>query len=415
MQNMLIVILSVASLRAKPKDLTFILTYTNTWTILTCMTYEYLRAEISLSAIRENLRLLRGCVSPDVKLCPVVKCNAYGHGIKTILPALEGRIDALAVATPAEALELRDLGYDGPVLLLLPAAAADDGMDVPALLDELLRRNIILTATTREQIQDIQAAAQRVGCDVQVHVKVDTGMTRSGVPADEAKALVDAIRSSANVHLAGIYTHLACADEADKTSARRQLARFDEVLAACDIKPGDGVVRHAANSGGTIDLPESHYDMVRPGISMYGYHTSDEMHNRPPLKPSLRLVAPLLQVRGVSPGTRCGYGLTHEFTEPGIVGIVPVGYGDGYFRALSNRGLMRIDGKEAPVRGRVSMDQTIIDLTNFPSPRVGREVEIISTDPRAANSVENLARLLGTIPYEITTLLGRRVARVAVE
>lgn len=379
------------------------------------MTYEYLRAEISVSAIRENLRLLRQCVAPGVKFCPAVKCNAYGHGIGVVLRALEGQVDCLAVVTPAEALELRSLGYKGAILLLIPAAAAADAMDVPALLDELLKQRIVLTTTTCAQVRDIQAAARRVGCEAQVHVKLDSGMTRSGVSASEAGALVEAIRSSSPVRLAGIYTHLACADDADKESAYEQIARFEMILDECGIAPGDGVIRHAANSPGTIDLPESHFDMVRPGISMYGYHSSDEMHNRPPIKPSLRLTGPLLQVRRVPAGTRCGYGLTHTFTGPGVVGIVPIGYGDGYFRALSNRGVMRIGGREAPVRGRVSMDQTIIDLTSVPDARVGMEVEIISNDSRAPNSVENISRLLGTIPQEVVTAIGHRVARIAVE
>jgi alanine racemase len=335
--------------------------------------------------------------------------------LKVVLPALQGQVDCLAVATPAEAMELRDLEYNGPVLLLFPAAADDDGMDIPALLEELLQRNIILTVTSLAQAKDIQVAAGRADCEAQVHVKVDSGMTRSGVPADDAKELVETIRTSGNVRLAGIYTHLACADDADKTSAREQLTRFEKVLAKCNIKPGDGVVRHAANSPATIDLPESHYDMVRPGVSMYGYHSSDEMHNRPPLKPCLRLTAPLLQIRNVLPGVRCGYGLTHTFGKPSVVGIVPVGYGDGYFRTLSNRGVMRIGGCEAPVRGRVSMDQTIIDVTDVPNPCIGREVEIISADSQAANSVEGISRRLGSIPQEVTTALGNRIARIAAE
>ncbi|MBN1942607.1 MAG: alanine racemase [Phycisphaerae bacterium] len=378
------------------------------------MTHEYLRAEISTSAIRENLRRLRQCTEPGVKFCPAVKCNAYGHGLEPVLRALTGQADALAVATPAEALELRRLGYDGPVLLFLPAAANDDARDVPALLEELLRRNIILTVTRPEQVQAVRAVAARLGVEAPVHVKVDTGMTRSGAPVEQAASLVQAVRATAPVRLAGIYTHLACADEADKTSARDQLALFEKVLAECDIRPGDGVVRHAANSAGLIDLPESHYDMVRPGISLYGYQPGEEMHNRPPLRPCLRLVGPLMQIRRVSPGTRCGYGLTHKFTQPGVAGLVSIGYGDGYFRALGNRGVMRIGQRDVPIRGRVSMDQTIIDLTDVPDVHVGQAVEIISANPRAGNSVESLARLVGTIPHEITTRLGDRVERILV-
>ncbi|MBN1555440.1 MAG: alanine racemase [Phycisphaerae bacterium] len=377
------------------------------------MGYDYLTAYISASAIRENLRLLRQRVAPGVQFCPAVKCNAYGHGLKEVVSILAGQVDCLAVATPAEALQLRDLRYDDPVLLLLPAGADDDAMDIPALLAELLRRGVTLTVTSLQQLRAIEFAAGNR--EASVHVKVDSGMTRSGVPADDAKALVEAIRAAKNVRLAGIYTHLACADEADKTSARQQLAKFDAVLAECDIHPGDGIVRHAANSPGVIDLPESHYDMVRPGVSLYGYHSSDEMHHRPPLKPCMRLCGPLLQMRRVAPGTRCGYGLTHTFSQAGVVGVVPVGYGDGYPRALSNRGIMRIGGREVPVRGRVSMDQTIIDVSDIPNARVGMEVEIISADENAPNSVAGLCRMLETIPQEVTTRLGHRIERIVVE
>ena len=173
-----------------------------------------------------------------------------------------------------------------------------------------------------------------------------------------------------------------------------------------------GLTLHAANSAATIDLPETHLDMVRPGIAIYGYQPSAQIVNRLPLRPALRLTGRLMQIKALPAGSRCGYGLTYTFPQATRVGLVPVGYADGYLRSLSNRSLMRIRGREAPTRGRVSMDQVIIDLTGVPNAAVGDEVEIISPDPAAANSVESLAKLAETIPYEVTCRLGRRVRRV---
>ena len=176
-----------------------------------------------------------------------------------------------------------------------------------------------------------------------------------------------------------------------------------------------GLILHAANSAAIIDMPGTHLHMVRPGIAVYGYQSSDDMLNRAELRPSLRLTGRLMQVKPVAAGSRCGYGLTYTFTRPGRIGLVPVGYADGYLRCFSNRAQMRIAGRDVPVRGRVSMDQTIIDLTDMPEAKAGDEVEIISPNPSDPHSVENLARLAGTIPYEITCHLGNRVRRKLVD
>ena len=257
----------------------------------------------------------------------------------------------------------------------------------------------------------ISAAASQVGQPASVHVKIDTGMTRSGIGAEEAPALVHQARRQPGVALAGLYTHFASADHADKRSAHEQLDRFSAAVRACGSDAA-GLMLHAANSAAAIDLPESHLDMVRIGIAMYGYQPSDEMHTRLPLRGILRLVGRLVQVKEVAAGARIGYGLTHRFDRPAKVGLLPIGYADGYCRCFSNRAVMRIGGRIAPVRGRISMDQTAIDLTDLPEVRVGDEVEIVSPDPEAPNSVESLARLADTIPHEITCGLGARIRRV---
>ena len=367
-----------------------------------------LTAEISASAVRDNLALLRKLVGPDVRICAAVKADCYGHGLDVLAGVIASRSDGLAVATAAEALHLRELDYPGPVLMLFPPGphASDD------LLGELLSADIRLTVVSPAEVVSIARAARRYRLTAGVHVKVDTGMCRGGAPPCEVPGLVRRIGAIHRVQLQGLYTHFACADEADKTSACEQMTRFKSV--ACDCR-SEGVVLHAANSAAIIDMPATHLDMVRPGIAIYGYQSSESMLNLAALHPSLRLTGRLMQVKTVPAGGRCGYGLTHMFDRPGRVGLVPVGYGDGYLRSFSNRAHMRIAGRYVPVRGRVSMDQTIIDLTDVPQATEGDEVEIISPNPSDPHSVESLARLAGTIPYEITCGLGNRVQRELVD
>ena len=373
----------------------------------------YLTAEISAAAVRSNLGLIRQQLAPTTRLCAVVKANCYGHGQDLLLSHIAAGSDCLAVATPEEALHLRRLGYTGEVLMFFSACALPDSQELVGMLSELIARHVTLTVAAAWELDPIARAAEIADAPARVHLKIDSGMCRSGAPADEAPAIVAAMARRRRIELTGLYSHLATADEDDKIFARQQARRFLEAVDACGPRAGRTI--HAANSAATIDLPELQLDMVRPGIALYGYPPSDTMHRRLPLTPALRLTARLMQVKTVAAGQKCGYGLTHTFSRDSRIGLVPVGYGDGYLRCLSNQAVMRVCGRDAPVRGRVSMDQTIIDLTEIPEARIGDEVEIVSNDPSAAHSVANLARLAGTIPYEITCLLGRRVRRVLVD
>ena len=372
-----------------------------------------LTAAISAAAIRHNVRLLRERTGPAVKLCAVVKADCYGHGLPPLMGLLEELADSLAVATADEAIQLRRLGYEGPILMLLPPCGCGDRQQLRDMLVELIAANVTLTVCRRAEIEAIARGAGHVGGMGEVHVKIDTGMHRGGVEAGAAVELIALARERAGVRLAGLYTHFAAADEADKTFTRRQLQCFVEVVEAAGGR--SGLTLHAANSAAAIDLPETHLDMIRPGIAVYGCQPSAELASHLPLRPALRLTAPLMLTKTVPAGGRCGYGLTHTFPQAARIGLVPVGYGDGYPRCLSNRSTMRIAGRDVPVRGRVSMDQVIVELTDVPEAGVGDEVEVICDDPAAPHSAENLARLAGTIPYEITCALGRRARRVLVD
>jgi len=373
----------------------------------------YLTAEISAEAVRANLKLLRQCLAPGTGLCAVVKSDCYGLGVPILLPAISELSDCLAVATPEEAIELRRLGYKGKVLLLFPSGAyAEDGHKQHAW-EELIADNVTLTLVSAEDVEMVAATAARLGVTAKVHVKIDTGMSRGGVGLGEALRLVNEIHGRPGIALGGLYTHFASADEHDLKFTREQLGRFWQAVEACG--PREGLTLHAANSAATIQVPESHFDMVRPGIAIYGYQPSEHMQRELPLKPALRLWARLMQVKNVPAGSSCGYGLTRMLNRDSRLGLVPVGYADGYFRSLSNRATMRVAGRDVPVVGLVSMDQTIVDLTDVPHARVGDPVEVISSDPTASNSAERLAKLAGTIPYELISGIGRRAKRVAAE
>ena len=370
----------------------------------------YLTAHISASAIEHNIRLLRECIPTATKLCAVVKADCYGHGLTNLLGLLSQHADWLAVTNPEEALTLRNLGYERPLLMFFSACANADGKELHDTLAWLIAENVTLTIVSPAEVAAVAEVAAEIGSTADVHIKVDTGMGRSGVLPAAAPALVEATRAKEFIRLSGMYTHFATADEADKDFAEFQLATFLQTVEACGGH--GGLCLHAANSAATIDLPASHLDMVRPGIAIYGYQPSEQMHSKLPLKPALRLTGRLMQRKTLPAGHKCGYGLTYAVPTDTPVGLVPVGYADGYSRLLGNLATMRVRGVDVPVRGRIAMDQVIIDLTKTPDAAVGDEVEIISSDPANPHSAANLAVLCDTITYEITTRLGNRARRV---
>lgn len=372
----------------------------------------YLRAEISASAVAHNLGLLRGLLQPATKLCAVVKADGYGHGLDLLLETICRHCDHLAVAAPEEAIRIRDWGCGKPLLAFFAPCAFGSEKVTREALEELIARDVAVTMVSRDELPLLALAASHVGKPARVHLKIDSGMGRSGLLPAQAGLLAESLKKHPAVRLEGFYTHFASADEADKGYALEQLGRFRQAMQAGHC---DGLVRHAANSAATIDLPQAHFDMVRVGIALYGYQPSDQMHRKLALRPALRLTGRLMQIKPLPAGSPCGYGLTHTFRRDSLVGLVSIGYADGYFRCLSNRASVRVAGRDVPLCGRVSMDQTIVDLTDVPSARVGDEVEIFSADPAAPHSVENLARLAGTIPHEVTCRLGGRVKKVLVE
>lgn len=378
-------------------------------------------AEINLCALRENLALIRRACGPHVRLCVALKGNAYGHGVDVVAPALqEAGVEMASVATIGEALELRELGWRRGILCFGPTFAADTPTERAERIAAVVAHDLTPTIVDGYGLRDLSDEADRQDKTVDYHVKVDTGMGRMGIAPDTAFDLIRSARQHPRARLAGVYTHLATADEADLEFARHQLAwltNLVERLAAAGVPVP---LVHTANSSAIMMLPESHFDMVRPGLAVYGCRPSAHWPDDQRLRPVLRLRSHLVFVKQVPAGHSVGYGRTFITSRPSVLGIVPVGYNDGYLRSLSNRGMMGIApggsvGGMVPVVGRVSMDQTVLDLTDLPGARVGDEVVIIDDRPEQSHSVESLAKLLNTVPYEVTVMLGNRVRRVAVE
>lgn len=370
-------------------------------------------AEINVDHLAHNCRVIRPLCGPGVKICAVLKADAYGHGIAIVAPVLQAAgVECAAVATLHEAIGLRAVNWHQPILMLGNVLAVADERERRERLRAIVKHRLTLTVADEDTIQ--ATVGLNLKSPIDVHVKVDTGMGRAGGVPTSVPALVESVLSRRSLRLVGIYSHLATADSEEATLARRQLAVFREVLTRLsDVLP-PGTVRHLANSAATLSLPDAQFDMIRPGLVLYGYAPAEHLANRLDLKPILRLVSHLTAVKSI-PADHCvGYGATFTTRRPTRLGIVPVGYYDGFLRVLSNAAIVGTAVGDAPVIGRISMDQLAVDLTDLPPLAVGTEVVLIDDTPDRPNSVAGLARGLGTIPYEVTCLLGQRVQRVAV-
>jgi alanine racemase len=362
-------------------------------------------AEIDLDAIAFNVRAFKRHVGERVGIFAVVKANAYGHGaVPVALAALEAGATRLAVHRAVEGVELRQAGIAAPILVL--------GYTPPSGAEMIVQYGLAPSLITREFAEAVSAHAARAGKVVPAHIKVDTGMSRYGVMPEEALDLIRSLAELPGVHLEGLFTHFATADAADPAHARQQLATFLDVTRAVENAGIRIPLRHAANSAAMLRLPESHLDAVRPGIALYGLQPSDEWPSPFEIRPALSLKSRVSRVRVLPPGAGISYGRTFVTERDTPVALVPMGYGDGYHRALSNTGHVLIHGQPAPIRGRVCMDQFVVDITGIAGVRQDDEVVVIGRQGQAEIRADDVARLAGTINYEVTTSLLPRVARV---
>lgn len=357
--------------------------------------------EVDLQAIRDNVRWV--VEQSGVAVMAIVKADGYGHGsVAVARAALQGGATWLGVARLEEALELRQAGFQTPILLL--------GYLSKAQMEYAIQSDLAITVWTAEQIEALEHHSSRLGRKAQVHLKIDSGMGRIGVLPQDAQTLAHQLAHSKHLLWEGVFTHFARADENDPTATNQQLERFRFALEQMRAYFPPTLRIHAANSAATLTRQDALFDMVRLGIAMYGLHPSPTCPLPPSFKPALSWKTVLSHVKSVPPGEGISYGHIYTTRTTERIGTLPVGYADGFRRWQGNRVLIR--GKKVPVIGRVCMDQSMVLLEEVPEAQAGDEVVIIGKQGEQQITAEEVASIWGTINYEVVCGIGKRVPRV---
>lgn len=362
-------------------------------------------AEIDLRAIRGNIAEINRVLEPQTGLMAVVKANAYGHGMLEVSKVcIEAGASYLAVANPQEALTLRGNGIDVPVLVL--------GWMPPEDAAAMVEHQVDITVFEPETAVVLSRAAVAAGQTARIHLKIDTGMGRLGFdPSPRSLQTIQTIAGLPGIFIQGIFSHLATSDEKDKTFAYEQLEVFKQFIAELHKLGIEIPIRHLANSGAIMEMPETHLDMVRAGIILYGLYPSDEVdHSKIKLIPAMSLKSKVSFVKTMTAGQGVSYGRTYVSQDEIKVATVPIGYADGYNRLFSNCGWAMIGGHKVPLIGRVCMDQVMFDVTGLDQVQPGDEV-ILFGKPEDGVTADDLAALIGTINYEIVCSPHSRVVR----
>lgn len=366
-------------------------------------------AEVDLKAIAHNIRELRRITNPKARFMAIVKANAYGHGIIEVArQSLENGAEALGVANIEEGIQLRKAGIDAPVLIF--------GYTSPVHAKKLIEFDLTQTVYSYETSRALSEAVAAYGKKIKVHIKVDTGMGRLGLLreiTDSAVSEVESISRLPMLELEGIYTHFATADKSDRYYAGKQFEIFMDFLNQLRIAGLEIPVTHAANSAAMINMPETHLDMVRAGISIYGLYTSEEVDRSIiKLKPAMELKTKIIHLKKVPAGFKVSYGTTYETETPTTIATVSIGYADGLNRLLSSKGRMLVCGQSAPIVGRICMDLTMLDVGKIPEIAIGEEVVVFGKQGNASISVDEIASTINTINYEVVSTIMERVPRI---
>ena len=362
-------------------------------------------ARIHSGAIMYNFNEIKKQLPSGTAIMPVIKADAYGHGALTFANLLKGEADYFAVATVDEAVELRSNGITKPGLVL--------GHTFPEEQGEAVKNDIILTVTSYDDAVSISDIAQTLKKEAIVHLAVDTGMSRIGFkPDSESVKIIEEITSLKNLKIDGVFTHFASADEADKSFTKVQTERFFGFVE----KLNPEYTRHCGNSAAIMQHKDTSFDMMRPGIILYGLYPSDEVDKTVlGLKPVMELVSRVSFVKDIEKGDAVGYGRTFVADRNMRIATIPVGYADGYPRLLSNKGRVIINGKYAPIVGRICMDQFMVDVTDIEDVQVDAKVTLIGSDGGCSVTADEIASLAGTINYEVVCGISKRVPREVVE
>lgn len=370
--------------------------------------YSRVYAEINLDAVSHNIAQIEQRIGKDTKIMGVIKADGYGHGAVPIGKELE-RMESLwgyAVATAEEGEILRRNGLKKPILIL--------GAVFPEKYGILAKNEIRPTVYSMKQAGELERFAEKWGCVLKVHLKIDTGLSRLGFQVtEEAAEELAQIARMPHIIVEGIFTHFAMADARDKTMAKEQLRQFQKMKEMMSRRGISIPISHCANSAAMIDLPESGMSLVRAGISLYGMWPSGEVRKENlDLQPALSLKSRIVFLKELEPGRTISYGATYETKKRQRIATIPVGYADGYPRSLSNRGYVLIHGKPAPVCGRICMDQFMADVTDIPEAEEGDEVTLVGKDGAREISMEEIGDLSGRFNYEFACDLGKRIPRV---
>jgi alanine racemase len=375
-------------------------------------------AEISLGAYAHNIKELKRITRPPARLMAVVKANGYGHGaVEVAREALQNGAQYLGVARINEAVPLRQAGLEAPILIF--------GYSSPDLAPILIEHDLIQSVYSLSTARALSEKAARQGKKITVHLKVDSGMGRLGflldainnnpddIPAQNPVSEIDAITRLPGLTVEGIFTHFATADSVDKSYANLQLNRFMDLLNRLQKEGLQPPLRHAANSAALIDMPDSHLDMVRPGIATYGLHPSDDVNkSKVDLKPVMTLKSKIIHLKRVAAGFNVSYGITFQTKKPTTIATIPVGYADGFNRLLSSRGHMLVHGRRVPIVGRVCMDLTMLDVGAISGVALEDEVVVFGDQGIGAVTADEIASSLDTINYEVVSTITGRVPRV---
>ena len=366
-------------------------------------------AEINLGATAHNVRRIKQIVGPRVEVMAIVKAEAYGHGaIEVARTALQAGATWLGVAALNEALPLRQAGITAPILVL--------GWTPGWLAKQAIENDVACAAFDLDTAGAFHRAAQEAGRRASVHVKINTGMNRLGLPLEEAVDAIGQMHAMDGLSLEGIFTHFARADESDPAYTIQQIDRFRRIVREVEARGVRIPIRHAANSPGILRFPESHFEMVRLGIAMHGLHPSGDVPAPSDFQPALALKTGVAQVTALPPGSPVSYGGEYVTRGHERIAVLPIGYADGFRRRPATWGEVLVRGRRAPIVGRVCMDQTMIDVTHIPGVRQGDEVVLIGSqqDEQGEDRIraEDVAARLGTNNYEVVSMLTARVPRV---